>query len=100
MFQLCYSKQAVEDLFQIQKYISHQSGSIKAGKSFTQFLRSKCRDLASTPGRVGVARPELEEMIRSHPVGNYIIFFRYRGPAFEVVTIVEGHRDIATVFSL
>jgi plasmid stabilization system protein ParE len=51
------------------------------------------------PGTMGRARPELAEGIRSIPYGNYVILFRYNGPYLEIVSIVEGHRDIEELFS-
>ena len=56
------------------------------------------RELAALPGTMGVARPELLPDLRSVPYGNYVIFFRYTGEAFEVVNILEGHRDIGGYF--
>ncbi|HYH19907.1 MAG TPA: hypothetical protein VD995_14945 [Azospirillum sp.] len=32
------------------------------------------------------------------PFKGYVIFFRYVGEAFEVVSILEGHRDIEAYF--
>ena len=43
---------------------------------------------------MGRPRPELGQDIRTVPFGNYIIVFRYERDRFEVVNIVEGHRDI------
>ena len=36
--------------------------------------------------------------LRSHPFGNYIIFFMYNDNNLEAVTIIEGHRDIEALF--
>jgi toxin ParE1/3/4 len=47
---------------------------------------------------LGRARPELRPDIRSFPYKGYMIFFRYVGDAFEVVNILEGHRDLGTYF--
>ncbi|MBK6959225.1 MAG: type II toxin-antitoxin system RelE/ParE family toxin [Nitrosomonas sp.] len=55
--------------------------------------------LASIKGTIGVERPELRENLRSHPFGSYIIFFMYNDNHFEVVTIIEGHRDIEVIFN-
>ncbi len=48
---------------------------------------------------LGRARPELRPDVRSLPFGNYVIFFRYRDGALEVVNVLEGHRDIDAFFS-
>jgi len=39
------------------------------------------------------------EGIRSIPYGNYVILFRYNDPYLEIVSIIEGHRDIEELFS-
>ena len=47
---------------------------------------------------LGRARPELRPDIRSFAFGSYVIFFRYKGQVFEVVNVLEGHRDIEEHF--
>jgi plasmid stabilization system protein ParE len=56
------------------------------------------RELAALPGTLGRARPELRPDIRSFAFGSYVIFFRYGGDRFEVVNIIEGHRDIVAYY--
>jgi toxin ParE1/3/4 len=50
------------------------------------------------PGTMGRERPELMEDIRSLSYGNYVILFRYSGSIIEIVSIIEGHRDIEGIF--
>ncbi|MNY77174.1 hypothetical protein D3C86_2169900 [compost metagenome] len=47
---------------------------------------------------MGRPRPELRPDIRSFAVRRYVIFFRYIDDVFEVVNILEGHRDIDRYF--
>jgi hypothetical protein len=54
--------------------------------------------LASLPGTLGRARPELRPDLRSFPYRRYMIFFRYVGDVFEVVNILEAHRDMGAFF--
>jgi plasmid stabilization system protein ParE len=61
-------------------------------------LREKCHKLAALDATHGRARPELRGDIRSFPYQGYLIFFRYRDERFEVVNILEGHRDIESFF--
>jgi hypothetical protein len=61
-------------------------------------LVDRCRNLASIPGVLGSARPELEAGIRSFPHRGYLIFFRYRGRDVEIVRLMEGHRDLEAGF--
>jgi toxin ParE1/3/4 len=91
---LRYLPAAQRDLLEILAFISRQSGSLALAQDFVARLRRQCRRLAELPGVLGRARPELRSDIRSFPFGNYVIFFRYQGDVFEVVNILEGHRDI------
>ncbi|GJQ57407.1 MAG: hypothetical protein SCALA701_02080 [Candidatus Scalindua sp.] len=38
------------------------------------------------------------EGLRSFVYGNYVIFFMYNNDYLDIVTIIEGHRDIETMF--
>jgi toxin ParE1/3/4 len=93
-----YSATARADLAQIYRYIREQSSSGTTALRFVKQLRDKCADLAAAPIRMGRSRPELRADLRSHSHGNYVIFFRYVGEVFEVVNILEGHRDIEAFF--
>jgi plasmid stabilization system protein ParE len=85
---------AQRDLLDILSFIARESGSLKLAQEFVARLRRQCRHLAELPGTLGRARPDLRSDIRSFPSGNYVIFFRYLDGVFEVVNVLEGHRDI------
>ncbi len=99
MPQLRMLPSALSDLVDILEYITRESGSLIIGRRFVGELRQKCRTLAGLPGTLGRARPELRPDIRSTALKGYVIFFRYVGEHFEVVNIIEGHRDISELFS-
>lgn len=80
-------------------YITRESGSAAIGLRFVGQIRQHCRTLASLPGTLGRTRPELRPDIRSASYGGYVIFFRYENRLFEVVNVLEGHRDIEAHFS-
>ena len=61
------------------------------GERLADQLFDRCEQLASLPGTIGRARPELREDMRSAVHKSYVIFFRYDGDVFEVV---NWHRDI------
>ncbi|NOG85160.1 MAG: type II toxin-antitoxin system RelE/ParE family toxin [Candidatus Scalindua sp. AMX11] len=65
---------------------------------YTDKLRQQCRKLAQLSGQIGRTRPELMEGLRSFVYGNYVIFFMYNNDYLDIVTIIEGHRDIETMF--
>jgi plasmid stabilization system protein ParE len=48
---------------------------------------------------MGTERPDLGPEVRSSAFEAYVVFFRYRGDHFEVVNIIEGHRDMPGYFS-
>ena len=95
---LRYTAAALRDLVEIAVRIAETSGSSVTAERFVGKLREKCRKLADLPGLIGRARPELLADVRSSPFGNYVIFFRYADDIFEVLAIVERHRDVDAVF--
>jgi toxin ParE1/3/4 len=86
------------DFLSILAYVADASGSVSVGEAFVRKLRSKCHELAALDSTIGRARPELRADIRSFPYKGYVIFFRYVADRFEIVNILEGHRDIESHF--
>ena len=99
MRELVYLDSAVDDLDEILLRIVHESGQLEAGLRFTAQLRGQCAKLASLAGTLGQAQPALRPDLRSFPFKGYVILFRYQGDTFEVVSIIEGHRDIEGMFA-
>jgi plasmid stabilization system protein ParE len=95
---LVYLDSARDDLIQIFAYITRESGSQEIGRGFVKTLRDQCGKLATLPGSLGIARTELRPNLRSFAFKGYVILFRYGGDRFEVVNIIEGHRDIEGMF--
>ncbi len=75
-----------------------RSGHYSVAAKFIRRLREACHKFAAIEGTIGRARPELQPEVRSIPYENYVIFFRYMEDEFEVVNILEGHRDIDGYF--
>lgn len=98
MYYLRYLEQAKLDLLHIKRYIAKESGSNALALRYVEKLRQQCQQLSNLPGTIGRARPELIEGLRSLPCGNYVILFRYIDDTLEVVSIIEGHRDIDDMF--
>jgi toxin ParE1/3/4 len=48
---------------------------------------------------MGRSRPELRPDFRSFPDKNYVIFFRSADEGFDLVNILQGHRDIDAYFN-
>jgi toxin ParE1/3/4 len=87
-----------QDLLAILTYIAETSASVAVAETFVRKLRSKCHELAALEATVGRARRELRLDIRSFPYKGYVSFFCYVADRFEVVNIVEGHRDMESHF--
>jgi toxin ParE1/3/4 len=90
---------AKTDLLGIHRYITRESQSAAVADRFVAVLRTKCASLAGLKATMGVARPELRPDIRSFPFRGYVIFFRYSENFFEVVNVLEGHRDFDAFFA-
>jgi toxin ParE1/3/4 len=93
-----YLPGAAADLVALFDFLARRSGSVKVSRDFIEQLRRKCRHAASLPGMIGRARPKLHPDVRSMAFKGYVILFRYRDALFEVVAVVEGHRDIEAVW--
>jgi toxin ParE1/3/4 len=96
---LRYTAAAQDNILDILVFITRQSGSQKVALQFTGQLRRKCADLAALPGQMGRPRPELRDDMRSFAFRGYVIFFRYIDDAFEVLNVLEGHRDFDAHFN-
>jgi plasmid stabilization system protein ParE len=96
MPRLVYRPSADDNLEEIFDYFARDT--IARALSFTDELRHQCRRLAGLPGTLGTPRPRLDRDIRSFTYKGYVILFRYVGDTLEVVNIIEGHRDIDSLF--
>ncbi|WP_442579207.1 type II toxin-antitoxin system RelE/ParE family toxin [Mesorhizobium sp. ASY16-5R] len=98
MARLHFTADAQDDLIGITAYIARQSGSRALATAFRRQLRQRCEQRASLPGVIGRERNELGDGLRSSVFKTYVIFYRYLGDEFEVVNILEGHRDMDAFF--
>lgn len=80
------------------EYIATESRHLSSERRFITAIRQQCSKLAGLPTMIGRPRPELQPDLRSVPFRGYIIFFRYERNTFEVVSVLEGHRDIDAFF--
>ena len=99
MRQLIYLSSARQDFRNVFRYLAQESGDRAVARAFVDRLQQQCGKLAALPGTLGRARPELRPDIRSFPYRGYIIFFRYQAETFEVVNVLEGHRDFTNLFT-
>jgi len=90
MYHLRYSEQAKKDLVQIRRYLTKESGSKEVARRFLAKLRQQCQQVATLPGMMGRARPELFEGLRSLPYGNVVrrINFPYLDTNFSLYSSI------------
>jgi toxin ParE1/3/4 len=100
MRRLLFTPTALTDLVTIQDYITCSSRQITVAEHFISKLTDYCQHLATLPGLMGSARPELMPNLRSVVYGNYVLFLRYPDDTLlEIIHIIEGHRDINAFFA-
>ncbi len=93
--ELLIADQAQEDLLDIWLYIA--TDSPLAVDNFLDLLHEKCVTLCDSP-EIGRARDELLPGLRCLPVKRYTIFYRISPAALEIVRVLSGYRDVASMF--
>jgi len=89
---------ALTEIAAIAGFIAESSDSQETARRFGHQLRQRCAKLASQPAALGRPREELAPGLRSVAFRNYVIFFRYSEDRLEVVSVLEGHRDMDRLF--
>ena len=83
-------RKAEDDLDEIIDYIA--SDNPKAALELYETFLKQFEYLSLFP-ETGRLRKEFHPVVRSLPVGNYVIFFRESSP-LEVIRVIHGARDI------
>jgi toxin ParE1/3/4 len=95
MTQLRITVEAKGDLADIWWYIAQDNE--RAADVIIVKITQKFDELLVNPG-IGRTRNDLAPMLRSVPVGKYLIFYRPIAEGIEVVRVVHGARDIESLF--
>jgi toxin ParE1/3/4 len=98
MRQVVYLADATDNLREIQRFLRREAG-LSTARDVVGGLRARCRRIASLPGTLGTDRHQFSDEMRSTPHGSYVIFFRYRDDAVEIVNILHASRDVDGYFS-
>lgn len=83
--------EAESDFDEIWWYIAQDSPH--NADRFLDHIQERCLALAGFP-QMGISRDELKAGLRSHPVGNYMIFYFPLKDGIDIVRIINGSRDI------
>ncbi|MFZ0495497.1 MAG: type II toxin-antitoxin system RelE/ParE family toxin [Methylocella sp.] len=83
------------DLAEIWDFIGEDSQA--RADSFLDRLDQSFHGLAGNP-RMGRARGELSQDLRSFPLGRYVIFYLALADGIEIVRVLHGARDLDAIF--
>jgi toxin ParE1/3/4 len=88
---------ATEDLKAISRYIAQDNP--EAARRLIAQIRVQCKTLADFP-EMGRLWAELNPLLRSFPVGSYLIFYRPgTKTGIEVIAVVSGYRDLEALLA-
>lgn len=89
-----FSPESRQDLREIFRYIARDN--LDAAIGFVRRLRQRCLDVAPMPN-AGRKRDEIRQGFRSVTEGDYVIIYRIRPDAVEILHIVQGNRDLSKI---
>ncbi|NER52188.1 MAG: type II toxin-antitoxin system RelE/ParE family toxin [Symploca sp. SIO1A3] len=90
------SPAASQDLDEIFDYFV--SRSVEAGERFVNGFEQKCKNLVNFPN-MGRSYAEVEPSLRGIPLEGYIVLYRIIENGVEIVRVVNGHRNLESLFS-
>ena len=91
------SPEADEDLIEIWGYLAREASERVADRQLHE-IDVACARLKAWPNS-GRRRDELLTGMRSVPSRPYVIFYRIQDDAVEIVRVLHGRRDIASIFA-
>jgi toxin ParE1/3/4 len=91
------ARQARADLDQIWDYIHSQTSNEAVADQVIDAIAERFGLLAQWP-HIGRQRSDLRRGLRSHPVGNYLIFYRIQRAGIVILRVLHSRRDIAGLF--
>jgi len=92
---LIISDQAADDLDQIWRHIGIDNPS--AADKLVEVIYENCLRIKKNP-EIGRNRDELLPGIRCLGVKKYLIFYRIKNQAVQIVRILSGYRDLDSIF--
>ncbi len=90
-----FTHRAREDLLDIWAYVA-EHGSLRTADRIYDLVEETCVTLRTHP-HLGRARHEIADDARSVVIERWIAFYRVVGGDVQIVRIVDGARDLATL---
>jgi toxin ParE1/3/4 len=97
MLSVVRTDQAETDLAEILDYLEERNP--QAAERFATAIDDRCSLLSQLP-LMGRSREELSPGLRSLVVEHYVLFYRVKATAVEVLRILHGARDIDTIMKM
>jgi len=95
MKQIRITNEAKADLIDIWSYISQNNES--AADAQIDKITDKFDELLANP-LMGRERIDITPVVRSFPVGNYLIFYQLVEEGIEIARVIHGARNIPNLF--
>jgi len=95
MKQIRITNEAKADLIYIWSYISQNNES--AADAQIDKITDKFDELLANP-LMGRERIDITPVVRSFPVGNYLIFYQLVEEGIEIARVIHGARNIPNLF--
>ena len=86
---------ASQDLNQIADYFAENN--VEAGEQFFQEFKRKCEQLINFPNS-GKSYKNIHPTLQGLSIKNYIIFYRNLEDRLEILRVVNGRRNLRSLF--
>lgn len=83
--------EAKADIRRISNYIAEDNPI--AADAWTRRVQQRCQSLANAPLRYALIPRHEASGIRRRPFGNYLIFYRVKTDAVQVLHVIHGAQD-------
>ena len=93
MARLIYDPAAVEDLYEIWRFVGQESQSVAIADRLVEAIDLACRSYSKQP-LMGHERPDLAELIRCFSVERYVVLYSPLPDGIHVLQVIHGARDI------
>jgi toxin ParE1/3/4 len=94
--QYVISVEASQDLDNILDYFLQRN--IDAGERFIREFNKKCQNITKFPN-IGRSYTSIDPTLRGIPFDGYIIFYRVFEDRVIIVRVVNGYRDLESLFT-
>jgi toxin ParE1/3/4 len=90
-----FSELAIQDLDEISTFIAQVD--VKAASKLFDAIRQKCKLVAGFPN-MGKSYSWVSSDLRGFVIDDYIVFYYPRTDGIDVIRVINGKRDLKTLF--